>query len=167
MDRRKEITDALAAGLERTVAFFEALSPEQWSRRIYQDGARWTARQVVAHLITIERSMHWLFKNILSGGAGSPEDFDVDRYNASQTRKYDGVSLDELIDQFRHVRQETIGMVAAMSESDLDREGRHAFHGHGRLERFIRWAYEHAQIHEDEIRNALNTSPEGGDRDPI
>ncbi len=159
MDRRKEIIDDLEKGLERSVGFFTGLSPGQLSRKVYQDGAKWTAQQVVAHFITIERSMHWLFKNILSGGEGSPKDFDVDRYNASQTRKFDGVPLEELIDQFRQVRQETIGIVATMSESDLDREGRHAFHGYGRLERFIRWAYEHAALHEDEIREALRQQP--------
>ncbi len=156
MDRRKEIVAELEEGLERSAAFFASLSPDELSRRIYQDGAKWTAQQVVAHFITIERSMHWLFENILSGGEGSPEDFDVDRYNATQTRKFDGVPLNELIDQLRNVRRKTITIVSDMSESDLDREGRHAFHGHGRLERFIRWAYEHARMHEDDIREALN-----------
>ena len=159
MDRRKDIIEALEKGLERSVAFFTGLSRDQLSCRVYQDGARWTAQQVVAHFITIERSMHWLFNNILSGGEGSPPDFDVDRYNTSQTHKFDGMPLDELIDRFRQVRQETIGIVAAMSESDLDREGLHAFHGPGRLERFVRWAYEHAAIHEDEIRKALSQQP--------
>jgi hypothetical protein len=155
MDRRQEIIDTLEKGLERSIAFFTSLSPEQLAEEIYQDGARWTARQVVAHFIAIERSMQWLFNNIISGGEGAPADFDVDRYNQSQTRKFDGLSLDELIERLRRVRRETIGIVSAMSESDLDREGRHAFHGHGKLERFIRWADEHMQIHEDDIRAAL------------
>jgi hypothetical protein len=157
MDRRQEIIDTLEKGLERSIAFFTSLSPEQLAEEIYQDGARWTARQVVAHFIAIERSMQWLFNNIISGGEGAPADFDVDRYNQSQTRKFDGLSLDELIERLRRVRRETIGIVSAMSESDLDREGRHAFHGHGKLERFIRWADEHMQIHEDDIRAALKT----------
>ncbi len=155
MKRRKEIIETLERGLERSIGFFNTLAPDQLAAKIYQDGAQWTAQQVVAHFITIERSMHWLFENILSGGEGSPENFDVDRYNRSQTRKLDNVPLEELLDQLTQVRRKTIDMVAAMSESDLDREGRHAFHGHGRLERFIRWADEHALIHEDEIRSAL------------
>lgn len=159
MDRREKIIRELKKGLERSVVFFGSLAPDQLAERIYQDGARWTAQQVVAHFITIERSMHWLFNNILSGGDGSPEDFDVDRYNQSQTRKFDDMPLDGLIDLFRKVRQETIDIVAEMSESDLDRKGRHAFHGLGTLERFIRWAYEHNQIHEDEIREALSKNP--------
>jgi hypothetical protein len=151
--------------MDDTIGFFDSLTPEQLRLQIYQEGAKWTAQQVVAHFITIERSMHWLFKNILSGGAGSPEDFDVDRFNLSQTRKLDGLDLQVLLSQFKTVRQETIAMVSEMSENDLDREGRHPFHGKGRLERFIRWAYEHARIHEDEIRKAfhcadIRTGPE-------
>lgn len=155
MDRRQEIIDTLEKGLERSIAFFTSLTPDQLAEEIYQDGARWTAQQVVAHFIAIERSMQWLFNNMLTGGEGAPADFDVDRYNQSQTRKFDDLSMDGLIERLRRVRRETIDIVAAMSESDLDREGRHAFHGHGRLERFIRWADEHMQIHEEDIRAAL------------
>ena len=163
MNRRQEIIDALEQGLERSIRFFKSLTPDQLAELIYQDDVRWTTQQVAAHFITIEKSMHWLFRDILSGGEGSPRDFDLDRYNKSQTRKLDGVPLDGLIDQLGQVRQETIDIVSAMTESDLDREGRHAFHGHGKLERFIRWAYEHAQIHEDEIRAALKTKAKGED----
>jgi hypothetical protein len=42
-----------------------------------------------------------------------------------------------------------------MAEGDLDREGRHVFLGHGRLERFVRWAYEHAHLHLEDVRRAL------------
>lgn len=155
MDRREEIIATLEKGVERSIAFFKSLTPDQLAEEIYQDGARWTAQQVVAHFIAIERSMQWLFNNMLSGGEGAPADFDVDRYNQSQTRKFDDLPLHGLIERLQRVRRETIDIVSAMSESDLDREGRHAFHGHGKLERFIRWADEHMQIHEEEIKAAL------------
>ena len=99
--------------------------------------------------------MHWLFRNILQGGPGAPDDFDIERFNRSQPKKLDGLSLAELIDRFRAVRTETADIVKQMQEDDLDRQGRHAFHGPGRLERFIRWAYEHARLHEDDVRRAL------------
>lgn len=38
-----------------------------------------------------------------------------------------------------------------MPDADFDREGRHAFHGHGKLECFIHWVYEHVHIHMDDI----------------
>ncbi len=60
-----------------------------------------------------------------------------------------------MIDQFRGVRTETIAIVAGMTDADLNREGRHPFHGHGRLERFIRWAYEHQRFHINDVRQVL------------
>ena len=157
-DRRDAIAGELEKGLAETVSFFKSLSPSELRAQVYQDGAQWTVQQVLAHFAAIERSMHRLFKDILAGGPGAPPDFDFERYNLSQTRKYDGLTLDELIDRFTEVRQETIRIVREMKEEDLDREGMHAFHGHGRLDRFIRWAYEHVRIHEDDIRKVLKNS---------
>jgi hypothetical protein len=155
MDRRADIIDALESSLTRSIDFFRTLTPEQLSLSIYPDGGQWTAKQVLAHFITIERSMHRLFANILEGGRGTPADFDLDRFNYSQVPKLDPLTPDQLIEQFKQVRGETIEMVRAMSEADLDRRGYHAFHGDGKLERFIRWAYEHAKLHEDDIRTAI------------
>jgi len=87
----------------------------------------------------------------LAGGSGSPEDFDLERFNRTQPKKLDGRNLKELIAQFKAVREDTISIVKAMSDVDFDREGRHAFHGHGKLERFIHWTYEHVHIHMEDI----------------
>jgi hypothetical protein len=77
--------------------------------QVYTEGAKWTVKQVLVHFITIERSMHWLFKNILSGGSGSPDDFDVDRFNLTQTKKLDGRILEELIEQLKSTLQQAAG----------------------------------------------------------
>jgi hypothetical protein len=154
-DRRTEITDKLEKNLKHSISFFRSLSDDQLGVQIYTDGAKWTVKQVLAHFITIERSMHWLFKNMLSGGSGSPDDFDVDRFNLTQPKKLDGLTVGELIEQFKSVREDTIIIVRGMAEQDLNREGRHPFHGHGKLERFIIWVYEHVCIHEDDIRKVL------------
>ncbi len=154
-DRRTEIIAELEENLKSSISFFRSLSDDQLRFLVYTDGAKWTVKQVLAHFITIERSMHWLFKNMLSGGSGSPDDFDVDRFNLIQPKKLDGLTVEELIEQFKSVREDTIIIVRGMAEQDLNREGRHPFHGHGKLERFIIWAYEHVRIHEDDIRKAL------------
>ena len=154
-DRCTPIIAELENNLENTTAFFKSLSSDELSIQVYQDGAQWTVQQVLAHFITIEGSMQWLFKNILAGGPGSPDGFDVERFNRTQPKKYDGKTIDELIAEFRSVRNETIAIVRAMSDADLDREGRHAFHGHGKLERFITWAYEHVELHLEDLRKRL------------
>ena len=150
-DRRTDIIAELEKNLKDSIEFFRSLSPGELGIQVYEDGAKWTVKQVLAHFVTIEGTMQWLFKDILAGGPGSPEDFDVDRFNRSQPKKLDGLSIDELIAQFKSVREDTVSIVKAMADADFDREGQHAFHGHGKLERFIRWTYEHVHLHLDDI----------------
>jgi hypothetical protein len=154
-DRLTGIIAELENNEAEIIKCFESLNSEQLGLTVYPEDPGWTVRQVLAHFITIEGTMQWLFKDILAGGPGSPEDFDVDRFNRSQPRKLDGLSMEELIGRFRSVRRATVDIVREMDEKDLDREGRHAFHGHGRLERFVVWAYEHARLHLDDIRKVL------------
>lgn len=154
-DRRSAISAELESNLTETVSLFRSLSAEELNTQLYADGAGWTVKQTLAHFIAIEGSMQWLFKNILSGGPGAPPDFDFERFNRSQTPKFDGLSLDELIERFQNVRLETLRIVREMKEEDLDREGLHAFHGKGKLDRFIRWAYEHVRLHLEDVMRRL------------
>jgi hypothetical protein len=154
-NRFGDIIAELKNNEEETITFFKGLNSEQLGMTVYPDDPGWSVKLMLAHLITIEGPMQWLFKDLLAGGPGSPEDFDLDRFNRTQPRKLDGLSLDELCDKFRSVRRETISMVEGMQDKDLDRVGRHAFHGQGKMERFIVWAYEHARLHLDDIRKIL------------
>lgn len=154
-DRRKEIIADLENGMIKTIAFFSELSPRQLETAVYEDEVKWTVRQILAHLATIETSMHWLFKDIQAGGPGSPPDFDLDRFNFAQVEKLDDQTVTDLLERFKIVRRETIAIVQQMAEADLDREGRHAFHGQGKLERFIRWAHEHVDLHIADIRQVI------------
>lgn len=155
-DRRNEIIHNLRKEGKETVAFFKGFSPSELEVTVYTEEVDWTVRQVLAHFVTIERSMQWLFNNILAGGPGAPEDFDIQRFNRTQPAKLDGMAMDELIRRFEIVRRDTVVIVENMKDDDLDRTGRHAFFGKGKLERFIRWAYEHARLHQDDIRRVLN-----------
>jgi hypothetical protein len=153
--RKSVIIDDLQNEFIETISFFQSLPPDQLHVPVYHGEPYWTVRQVLAHFITIERSMQWLFLNMLEGGTGTPEDFDLDRYNRTQPVKLDGFSLEDLIAKFTAVRRETIAIVDGMEDVDLDREGRHAFFGHGKLERFISWASEHERRHKEDVRKAL------------
>jgi hypothetical protein len=153
--RKEVIIEALKADAGATIAFFEELTPDQLATRIYPEGASWSARQVLAHLITIENSMQRLFRDILAGIPDSSRGFDIERFNRTQPQKLEGLGLTELTARFQTVRAQTIATVEAMTEGDLDREGWHPFHGAGRLERFVCWAFEHSRGHIDDIRRKL------------
>jgi len=155
MDRKSDIISELTVNGRETERYFRSLSPEALRVSVYTDEISWSVRQVLAHFVTIEHSMQWLFRNMLNGGSGSPADFDLMRYNREQPPKLDPLTMEELLARFRSVRRETIAIVESMQDSDLDRRGRHPFHGTDRLEVFIRWAAEHARRHLEDVRRAL------------
>jgi hypothetical protein len=66
-NRGTVIIAELKKNLDHSVALFKSLSPDELNTQVYQDGAQWTTQLVLAHFITIEHSMQWLFKNILAG----------------------------------------------------------------------------------------------------
>jgi hypothetical protein len=157
-ERLDDILQHLRESGLATSAYFRALRPEDWETIVYSEGTRWRVREMLAHFSTIEESMHRLFEAILAGGPGAPEGFDLDRFNNSQTAKIAGLDTPQLVARFEVVRAQTIQIVEAMHDADLDRTGRHAFLGEGNLERFVRWAYEHTALHETEVRAALENS---------
>jgi hypothetical protein len=61
-DRRSDIIKKLEKSLEDSIALYKSLQPGELSAMVYQGDASWTVKQVLAHFITIERSMQWLFK---------------------------------------------------------------------------------------------------------
>ncbi len=163
---RMSAVEALAAQLEdqgqRTIDFFRALAPAQWDTTVYAEDAAWRVRDLLAHFVTIERSLHWLIRDMAAGGAGTPDDFDLDRYNRSQVGKLHDTPPEALLAQFEAVRAETVAITRGLSDADLERTGRHAFLGSGRLSAFIEWAYKHTLLHEHDIRRALMAGGEDG-----
>jgi hypothetical protein len=86
------------------------------------------------------------------------DDFDIDRYNASQQKKTLELSPAELLEQFKAVRGRMTELVSSLSESDLARQGRHPFLGQTTLAEMIKMVYRHNQIHYRDLRKVLGES---------
>ncbi len=161
-DRRDHIAARLGERGAETLAIFMTLGPDEWDSPVYpadDAGAPlWTAREVLCHFISAERSFLALFQDVLAGGPGAPEDFDIDRFNRGQVAKMAGIPIEELLEQFAAVRAEVIAFVRALADTDLDREGRHPFFGVVSLEKALKLIYRHNALHERDMRRAL-----GGD----
>ena len=137
---------------EKTLAFFSALTPAQWQSVIYTEGAEWTVRSILAHFVTAEQGFLKLFASIRAGGPGASEDFDIDRYNASQQQKTKELTPGELLAQYQATRAEMVAVVAAFAEADLERQGRHPFLGPTILAEMVKMVYRHNQIHLRDLR---------------
>ena len=154
---KEKIISRFAADGEKTVAFFQALSSEVWSHRVYSDGDSWTIKEILKHLVSAEAAIMRLVENILDGGNGVPEDFDLDRYNESSVRKIGERSPEELLADFSAARSDTVKMVEGMTEADLEKVGRHPFLGLAPVEDILKLMYRHAQIHQRDIRRQIKS----------
>lgn len=148
------LAERLKAEGEKMAEFFTALTDAQWQSEVYTEGATWTVRNVLAHLVTAERAFVKLFEQIRQGGPGAAEDFSIDRYNAAQQERTRKLSPQELLEQYRAVRTEMIAWVSGLEESDLQRVGRHPFLGVTTLDEMIKMVYRHNQIHFRDVRRS-------------
>jgi hypothetical protein len=154
-DTSEHLADRLRHEGQKTLEFFGDLTPEQWDLAVYTDGASWAVHQVMAHFVATEIGIALLVKNILAGGPGSPEDFNLNEYNERRVAKLTDLSAAELMRRFAENREASAKLVAGMTQADLQRAGRHPFLGVAPLEGIIKMMYRHNQIHQREIRKIL------------
>lgn len=149
------LADKLKSEGEKYAAFFAGLTGDQWKLEVYTEGATWTLRNVLAHLVTAERGFLKIFEQIRQGGPGVADDFSIDRYNASQQEKTKELTPQELLEQYKSVRAEMAAWVSALSEADLQKIGRHPFLGPTSLREMIKMVYLHNQIHYRDLKKVL------------
>ncbi len=153
--KQARLMDRLRVEGEKSEDFFAQLSDVQQDRTVYTDGAQWTPRQILAHFSASEISILRLVENIIDGGEGTPEGFDLNAYNERKADELMGESLPSLTKRFRAARAATIARVAQMSDEDLRKMGRHPFLGQASIEDILQLIYRHNQIHQREIRKLL------------
>jgi hypothetical protein len=149
------LADRLQVEGEKTITYFNSLTDEQWELTVYTEGSIWKVRDVLAHYAMAERGFLSLFKNIVAGGPGASEDFDIDRFNASQQQKSQAMPSQKLIDLFQTTRKEMILLVKGLSATDLAKQGRHPFLGLTTLGEMVKMVYRHNQIHYRDLRKLL------------
>lgn len=137
---------------DKVLAYFSALTEDQWNIEVYTEGDTWTIRNVLAHFVTSERGLLKLFEQIRQGGPGAAEDFSIDYYNARQQRHTRALTPQELLEQFREVRSNAVAWVSSLSADDLVIEGRHPFLGQVPLVEMLKMLYLHNQIHFRDFR---------------
>jgi hypothetical protein len=125
--RRSFAIDEAIAILSRTPATLDALLrglPNGWLTA-HEGGATWSPFDVVGHLIHGEQT-DWVprAKIILEQGEARPFD-KFDRF--AQFAASDGRTLESLLDEFAALRRDNLNELESLrlTDSDLDRRGRH------------------------------------------
>ena len=143
----------------KTIEYFMSLAPEEWHRKVYSDGAQWRVHQILAHFVASEIAFNRLISNILAGGGGSPEDFDINYFNERKVLLFKEVPNTDLLLLFEKSRSKNVSLIQAISPYDLERVGRHPFLGLAPLSDIIKLIYRHNQIHQRDIRRLISDDP--------
>lgn len=154
MDKTK-LLERLEHEGQQASDFFLQLEENDWTVQIYSDDDVWTAHQILAHFVSIERSFQWLIDNILSGGPGTPKEFDLDRFNKEQVSTLQDLSRQELLAAFQTERAATLSQTSRYHPDDLLKEGNHPYFGQSSVEDLLRLLYRHNKLHIREIRRTL------------
>jgi hypothetical protein len=139
----------------KTKGFFNNLTTEQWEIKVYSDGTQWNIHQILTHFVSSEVSFTELIKNVMQGGQGAPESFDIDVYNEKKVYQMRELSSTDLMERYMVARKLNVELVSGMSPDDLLKKGRHPFLGVASLADMIKLIYRHNQIHQRDIRKLL------------
>ena len=155
MSETAELAEKLKAEGERFAQYFSELSDEQWQSEVYTEGTTWSVRNVLSHFVTSERGLLKLFEQIRLGGAGSSDDFSIDRYNAAQQQRTRDATPAELLEQYKSVRANSITWVTGLKDEELEIKGRHPFLGETIIREMIKMLYIHNQTHYRDMKKVL------------
>ncbi len=159
-DTPENLAERLKTEGEKTLSFFDSLAPHQWDTIIYTDGMIWSVREVLCHIAISEISFGRLLENILAGGDGAPEDFNIDAYNQRKVAQLDQAPLESLKESYLQARMRNIGIVSNLRLEDLERRGRHPYLGVAPLIDIIKLIYRHNQLHLRDVRKLLVSAVE-------
>ncbi|MGZ9221645.1 MAG: DinB family protein [Anaerolineales bacterium] len=157
MSEVAELAEKLKTEGEKFISIFTGLTDEQWQMEVYTEGTTWTIRNVLAHFVTSERGLLKLFEKIRQGDSGSPQDFSIDRYNAAMQARTKELQPEELLEQYKAIRAESIAWTSGLSESDLEKQGRHPFLGLTTIREMIKMLYIHNLTHYRDMKKVIKS----------
>jgi len=155
MSELDDLAEKLKSEGEKFTAIFAGLADNQWQMEVYTEGETWTIRNVLSHFVTSERGLVRLFEKIRLGDMGSPDDFSIDRYNTVQQQRTKDLTPQELLEQYKAVRADSIAWTLSLAELDLEKQGRHPFLGMTSIREMIKMLYLHNQTHYRDMKKVL------------
>lgn len=123
---------------------------------VYSDGLQWTVRQIVLHLADADAGHNQQVMNIAVGRDLIPPDFDVERYNASRTKKNADKTFAEGRAALAESRAALLAWLDTIGEAELDAEGRHASLRVMSVEQILQLMGHHERQHAQDIVAALS-----------
>lgn len=155
-DRKTALRERLLADHAASLAILRAIPAEQWATPVPSDeGANWTARDVLAHLAISEAGQLSPLRRTLAGEATLPADFDLNRYNRGSVKKRADKTPADLLAEIEAAHAEVLAQLEQTAAADLDKTGRHARGDVLTVEQFFVRITEHRRQHAEELQRFL------------
>ncbi len=155
--RQDAIRQRLTADHAACMAILNSLTEAQWQTPVPSDeGAQWTAREVLAHLAVSESGQLGQIVRCLKGEDPVPADFDLTRFNRRSVQKQAEKSITDLLKDIEAGHAQALATLDTVTtDADFDKAGRHARGDVITIEQFFIRTTEHRRAHAEEIQRAL------------
>jgi hypothetical protein len=134
-----------------------------WARQ--PEEGEWSLAEVMCHLRDVEREVHLArFRMLIAEDNAFLPGVSADEW--ADERGYcfeDGLSA---TNAFVAAREETLALVAPLSEAFWQRQGRHAFLGHTTMHELLHLVVRHDEIHWQQINALLKLGDKGQESRP-
>ncbi|MDX1686357.1 MAG: DinB family protein [Candidatus Promineifilaceae bacterium] len=154
-ERKETAVRKLTETREEFFQLARRIEESEWTHPIYTHGEEWSAADVLRHVTDAEKGMLATMRDILAGGGGAPEDFDIDRWNRSRVARAKEKTPAELLAQMEENRAELLAFIEELDPEDLDEEGRHASLQIMSIEEILHRIADHERQHMADLRQAL------------
>jgi hypothetical protein len=116
---RKDVLAALSSQIEEIRSALGSLTDKQ---ALFRDAPReWSIKEVMGHLNDVERVFSYRLLRVSRNDSTPLPGFEQDDY--VREAGYDGCSLNDLIEEFEHLRRANIIMIQNLPDSYADRRG--------------------------------------------
>ena len=154
--KKAEIREKKIRVRQKLVAVLQGLNEAEWETAVYTDGGRWSISDLLRHLVNAERGMTTLINQFRQGQDPVPADFDRERYNNRIVEKAKQKSPTELMAELVENEALFLEALAALTEGDWQKKGRHASLRILTIEEICHLIPDHEQAHLLDIQKALN-----------
>jgi phage-related protein len=85
----------------------------------------WTVIEILRHIQNSENGMTKNLESILKGGDGVPLNFDLMKFNTSANKEMKEISLEQILQNMRNYRKNTLAVLSNVKDNQWKLEGRH------------------------------------------
>jgi len=122
MTTRDELATGLRTVLREGLRVMSGFGPDDWKRKVLDEGGTWTRKQAYAHLTGVAEITPGFIGGLANAGPSTDAaaGFDIDAFNAQLVAAKEQMSEQELMGAFKTAFEKLADFVEAMPEEQLD-----------------------------------------------